>query len=63
VHKDGHTFLKRPGGLAKLGPPTPEGMNELRGLYAEENRTSSFVDYGDRFLFSMNTGDYSAPRI
>jgi hypothetical protein len=63
VHKDGHTFLKRPGGLAKLGPPTPEGMNELRGLYAEENRTSSFVDYGDKFLFSMNTGDYSAPRI
>jgi hypothetical protein len=63
VHKDGHTFLKRPGGLARLGPPTPEGMNELRGLYAEENRTSSFVDYGDRFPFSMNTGDYSAPRI
>lgn len=63
VHKDGHTFLKVAGGLVKLGPPTPDGMDELRRLYAEENRTSSFIDYGDEFLFSMNSGDYDAPRI
>ncbi|MCK9870335.1 hypothetical protein MRI28_11905 [Nocardiopsis dassonvillei] len=63
VHKDGDTFLKTPGGLVRLGTPTTAGMEELRRLYAEENRTSSFVDYGDRFLFSMNTGDYIAPRI
>ncbi|MFD9370274.1 hypothetical protein ACFWA6_21625 [Streptomyces sp. NPDC060020] len=63
VHKDGQTFLKAAGDPVKLGPPTPEGMDELRRLYAEENRTSSFVDYGDAFLFSMNTGDYVAPRI
>ncbi|MEU8921518.1 hypothetical protein AB0D10_11380 [Kitasatospora sp. NPDC048545] len=63
VHKDGDTFLKAAGGLVKLGPPTPDGMDELRRLYAEENRTSSFIDYGDEFLFSMNTGDYGAPRI
>jgi hypothetical protein len=63
VHKNGHTFLKAPGGPVKLGPPTPEGLNELRGLYAEENKTSRFVDYGEGFLFSMNTGDYLAPRI
>lgn len=63
VHKDGHTFLKAAGDLVKLGPPTPEGMDELRRLYAEENRTSSFIEYGDEFLFSMNTGDYVAPRI
>lgn len=63
VHKSGHTFLKVAGDLAKLGPPTPDGMNELRRLYAEENRTSSFIDYGDEFLFSMNTGDYVAPRV
>ncbi|MFD8884998.1 hypothetical protein ACFV0H_21095 [Streptomyces erythrochromogenes] len=62
VHKSGRTFLKVADGLVELGPPTPEGMDELRGLYAEENRTSSFIDYGDRFLFSMNTGDYVAPR-
>lgn len=62
VHKNGHTYLKRSGGLTKLGPPTPDGMNELRKLYAEENRTQSFIDYGDGFLFSMNTGDYLAPR-
>ncbi|MEU2627344.1 hypothetical protein [Kitasatospora sp. NPDC007106] len=62
VHKDGRTFLKAAGGPVRLGPPTPEGMDELRRLYAEENRSSSFVDYGDELLFSMNTGDYSAPR-
>ncbi|MFC8791334.1 hypothetical protein [Streptomyces cinereoruber] len=62
VHKDGHTFLKRAGGLVRLGPPTEDGMDELRRLYAEENRTSSFIDYGDAFPFSMNAGDYLAPR-
>lgn len=63
VHRNGHTFLKGAGDLVRLGPPTPEGMDELRRMYAEENRTSSFIDYGDRFLFSMNKGDYTAPRI
>ncbi|EFL17355.1 hypothetical protein [Streptomyces sp. C] len=63
VHKDGATFLKKPGGPVELGPPTPEGMDELRRLYAEENRTASAIDYGDGFLFSMNAGDYVAPRI
>lgn len=63
VHKDGHTFLKAAGDLVKLGPPTTGGMDELRRLYAEENSTSSFIDYGDKFHFSMNTGDYVAPRI
>ncbi|MER5370682.1 hypothetical protein [Streptomyces sp. NPDC002722] len=64
VHKDGQTYLKAAGDgdLVKLGPPTPEGMDELRRRYAEENRTSSFIDYGDEFLFSMNSGDYVAPR-
>ncbi|MFF8263781.1 hypothetical protein [Streptomyces virginiae] len=63
VHKDGRTFLEVDGALAPLEQPTPEGMDELRRLYAEENRTSSFIDYGDRFRFSMNTGDYLAPRL
>ncbi|MFE1381790.1 hypothetical protein ACFW6S_22890 [Streptomyces sp. NPDC058740] len=63
VHKDGQTFLKRAGGLVKLEPPTPAGMDDLRGLYAEENRSSAFVDYGDAFLFSMNAGDYRAPGL
>ncbi|MFJ5711632.1 hypothetical protein [Streptomyces sp. NPDC093105] len=63
VHKNGHTFLKVAGDLVKLEPPTPAGMDELRRLYAEENRTSSFIDYGADFLFSMNTGDYRAPRV
>ncbi|MFF9571676.1 hypothetical protein [Streptomyces sp. NPDC014685] len=63
VHKNGRTFLKRAGGLVELEAPTPAGMDDLRRLYAEENRTSSFIDYGEKFLFSMNTGDYVAPRI
>ncbi|MGW6914363.1 hypothetical protein ACWGB8_11150 [Kitasatospora sp. NPDC054939] len=62
VHKNGRTFLKSARGLVELEPPTLAGMDELRRLYAEENRTSSFIDYGDRFLFSMNSGDYRAPR-
>ncbi|MFF3394375.1 hypothetical protein ACFYW1_25980 [Streptomyces sp. NPDC002669] len=62
VHKNGRTFLKRAGGLVELERPTPDGMDDLRRLYAEENRTSSFIDYGEKFLFSMNTGDYVAPR-
>ncbi|MER5613108.1 hypothetical protein [Streptomyces sp. NPDC002215] len=62
VHKNGQTFLKLAGDLVQLEPPTPAGMDDLRRLYAEENRTSAFIDYGDQFLFSMNTGDYVAPR-
>ncbi|MGW1843800.1 hypothetical protein [Streptomyces sp. NPDC001966] len=63
VHKNGHTFLEAAGDLVQLEPPTADGMDDLRRLYAEENKTSSFIDYGDKFLFSMNTGDYVAPRI
>ncbi|MFF6833755.1 hypothetical protein ACFY84_18010 [Streptomyces sp. NPDC012438] len=63
VHKDGRTFLGTAGGPVELEPPTEDGTNELRRLYAEENESSSFVDYGDAFLFSMNSGDYLAPRI
>ncbi len=62
VHEGGHTFIKRRGELKRLEPPTPEGMGDLRRLYAEENKTGAVIDYGDRFLFSMNKGDYAAPR-
>lgn len=61
VHDDGRTFLLRDGARVELEAPTPEGMAELRRLYAEENRTTEFVDYGDGFVFSMNAGDYRAP--
>ncbi|MGW1173719.1 hypothetical protein ACWD4P_08345 [Kitasatospora sp. NPDC002543] len=64
VHSNGRTYLKQAaGGAVELRPPTQAGMDELRRLYAEENRTSSLVDYGDELLFSMNSGDYVAPRI
>ncbi|MGC4944934.1 hypothetical protein ACLQ2N_01780 [Streptomyces sp. DT224] len=63
VHRDGRTYLKGAGGPVELEQPTEAGMAELRALYAEENRSTSFIDYGDRFRFSMNAGDYRAPRI
>jgi hypothetical protein len=47
----------------RLEPPTPDGMDNLRRLYAEENRSAAFIDYGDEIFFSMNTGDYVAPRL
>ncbi|WP_405016201.1 hypothetical protein OHV05_03070 [Kitasatospora sp. NBC_00070] len=62
VHRDGRTFLKKADGLVELESPTEAGTDELRRLYAEENRSTSFIDYGERFLFSMNSGDYRAPR-
>lgn len=63
VHTNGRTFLKLDGKLVELAPPTQEGMIELRRLYAEENRTRGCIDYGENILFSMNKGDYLAPRI
>jgi hypothetical protein len=61
VHKGGRTFLPIDGQLVPMEQPTPEGMTALRELYAAENRTDAFIDYGDRFRFSMNDGDYRAP--
>lgn len=61
VHEGGRTFLLRDGARVELEEPTREGMMELRRLYAEENKTSAHIDYGDGFRFSMNAGDYQAP--
>jgi hypothetical protein len=61
VHTNGQTFLTGGGARVPLQPPSREGMGELRRFYAEENRTADFIDYADRFPFSMNGGDYMAP--
>jgi len=61
VHAAGQTFLVQDGARVALEAPTLEGMQELRRLYAEENRTSAHIDYGAGFRFSMNAGDYQAP--
>ncbi len=61
VHEGGRTFLLQNGARVELEPPTPAGMTELRRLYAEENRSTARIDYGDGFRFSMNAGDYRAP--
>ena len=49
--------------FAKMVLPTPEAVKQLRATYKEENTTSGFVDYQDRFMFSMNTGDYARPEV
>jgi hypothetical protein len=61
VHADGRTFLLDGAARVPLEPPTPEGMQQLRRLYAEENATSARIDYGEGLRFSMNAGDYMAP--
>ncbi|GAA5134637.1 alpha-ketoglutarate-dependent dioxygenase AlkB family protein [Pseudonocardia adelaidensis] len=61
VHEGGRTFLLQDEARVELEAPTPEGMRDLRRLYAEENKTSAHIDYGDGFRFSMNAGDYRAP--
>ena len=63
VYRDGQTYLKQDGFEVMLEEPTPEGMAELRRLYAEENKSEAFIDYGNQFKFSMNTGDYRAPKL
>ncbi len=61
VHKEGRTFLKIAGKRIELEAPTAPGMTSLRTLYADQNKSEGFIEYGNRFLFSMNQGDYSAP--
>ncbi len=61
IHAQGSTFLEIDGQRVPLERPTQSGMDVLRALYAAENRSDAFVDYGDRFRFSMNEGDYRAP--
>ncbi len=62
IHRDGRTFLKQSDGeLAPLQPSTAAGVDELRALYKQENSSIDHVDYGGRFLFSMNEGDYLRP--
>lgn len=61
IHQGGRTLLLDGESRVELEAATAAGMGELRRLYAEENKTSARVDYGDGFRFSMNAGDYSAP--
>lgn len=63
IHARGSTFLELNGQRVPLEPPSQEGMAALRELYATENRSDAFIDYGDRFRFSMNQGDYQAPDL
>jgi len=63
VHKEGQTFVvgcNRK--LHPLGPPTPEAVKDLKGLYRRENLTDAIVDYKHPVLFSMNRGDYTRPQ-
>ena len=61
VYKNEATFLKYDGELVALQPATVDGMQDLKKLYAEENKTEAEIEYGHKFRFSMNKGDYCAP--
>jgi len=61
LHHNGVTYLLQPDGRHPLVAPTVDGMRDLRDLYAQENKLASVVDYGTRFRFSMNQGDYEPP--
>jgi hypothetical protein len=61
VHKSRGTFLKIAGQLVEMESPTPDGRTALRELYAAENRSDALIEYGDKFRFSMNEGDYKPP--
>ena len=63
IYTNGKTFLKTENGLQELEQPTEEGIEDLRKLYVKENKSTEHIDYGDRFMFSMNKGDYEAPSI
>ena len=52
--------------LVPLHPPSESDILSLKKVYAEENRSTGFVDYGKRtenFVFSMNQGDYMRPAL
>jgi len=63
VFQNGKTYIVRHNKLIELKEPTPEGVEELKQMYLLENKTSDHVDYGDRFDFSLNRGDYMEPIV
>lgn len=71
VHKEGKTFIQKPGSKKKrnreqmeweqMQEPTEAGVKRLKRLYQEEDESEKYIDYGGKFLFSMNNGDYRKP--
>lgn len=60
IFKDGQTYIDTGNGYVLLEEPTREGVQELKEAYLTENTTIEEVNY-DKFLFSLNTGDYKCP--
>lgn len=57
---NGQAYLKENGKFTALEEMTPEGMDDLKNSYMEENQTEKQVKYGE-IRFSMNLGDYQKP--
>ncbi len=62
LHRGGATFFAGDGEWRALQEATPQGLDELRRLYFEENFTAAHINYGP-IAFSMNQGDYTCPHI
>lgn len=57
---DNQVYIRDNDGFIKLEKMAPEGQEELRDFYYEENKSEKMVTYG-KIHFSMNTGDYEKP--
>jgi hypothetical protein len=62
IYQAGQTHILTPTGLQPLVRPTKAQLEELRARYLEENLTSNVIQYPEELYFSMNDGDYQAPR-
>lgn len=52
---------KSDGQFTELELQTEQGISDLKDMYWTENVTTDYVDYADKFMFSLNAGDYKKP--
>lgn len=61
-YREGQTYINVEGKEQALRQPTPEEVQALRDLYFRENTSAEVITYPPTY-FSMNSGDYLAPRL
>lgn len=63
VWRDGTTYIKTPSEDIPLRRPTEADVMELKDQYWRENANTDIVTYADVVPYSLNAGDYMAPRV
>lgn len=67
VHKEGKTYIQKPGCAGKkrnwepMEEPSEAGVKRLKRFYEEEDKSDKYIPYDSRFTFSLNVGDYRRP--